>query len=207
MLILVLGVLAVWRMPDLSSLESLQTALPELQKISSLGNESVEENQYQEFISPDGKFKIEYPSHWLVLKEENLLQALAPPEWAEKYDLKTLFSAQNFWGGKFAQLIIYKGTFEISIEEIFEKMKENNEKRGWAVEVLKSDIKESEGIFEIKSQSTTTNTTIRSKEKILAVEKEAYLISLIALEKDWPDLVKKVDFIINSAQLLTKSLE
>lgn len=198
-LILMIGLIAIWLKPDLSNFGTLS----EFQKISSLkGEEPTEENQYQKFISSDSKFEIQYPVQWPAIQDENLLQAMVPQDWADEYDLKTLFWAQNFREG-FGQLIIYQGTFDIPIEEIFEKMKESNQNNGWTIEVVKLETDEKKGIFEgeYKNQS---GASLHSKEKILLEGKEGYWVSLFALEKDWQQFSQEVDSIINSAKILTE---
>lgn len=195
-LILALGAVSFWQAPDLSNPESLQTIVPKLQEISALGNKAGED-QYQKFTSSDGKFKIEYPSGWLALKDENLLRAMVPQEWFEKYELKTLILAQNFNGG-FAQMTVYKGIFDISIKEIFEKMTETNKANGWTIEVIKMEDGENEGLFEGKYKNQA-GALLYSKEKILMAENEGYLISVFAPEKDWQASEEIIDKILNSA--------
>lgn len=190
-LISALGAASLWMAPDSSNIETL---------ISSTNKKPAGENQYQEFASSDAKFKIDFPSHWMAIKEEGLLQALAPQEWVEKYDLKVLFLAQNFQGGEFVQMVVYKGVFEIPIEEIFEEMKKTNENNGWTVEVLELEAYANEGIFEGKYKNRT-GSFLHSKEKILIGRERGYLISLFALEKDWPGLRDTIDKILNSAKI------
>lgn len=195
-LILALGALAIWKAPDLSNPETMQTLLSKLQPAAENQNQ-----QWQEFTNSDGQFKIEYPSYWLAIKDENLLQAMTPQEWTDKYGLRTLLSAQNFQGGKFSQLIVYGGVFEIPIEEIFKKMMETNQNNGWTVEVVELDAGENEGFFEGKYKNPA-GAYMHSKEKILISGKDAYWIALFTLEKDWQELTSTIDKILNSATII-----
>ena len=199
-LILALAALTLWRMPNLSGIKSLQDILPKkfLETIPAMKEK---ETELRGFISPDKKFKIEYPANWLTVDREELLKTLSPEEWAEKYNLQTLLLAQNFLGGSFSQLLIYGGTFEIPVEEIFDEMRRYNEKQGWTVEVVKLEIKENEGIFEGKYKNSA-GTPIHSKEKILIGNEDGYLISIFALENDWQKLEQGIDKILNSAIMI-----
>lgn len=199
-IILAVQALSAWRMSDLSNIESTKNIIPKLQNISLQNKGAGTGNQYQEFIDSEGKFQIEYPANWLGVNSAEILAALTPPEWAEKYDLKTLFLAQDFQGGKFAQLIIYNGTFNMPIEEIFNKKIEINEDQGWKIEIINSQTQEKEGIFETKYQRDT-NTTLLIKEKILTSDNRSYLISITAMEKDWSSLEADIDKILDSAKI------
>lgn len=199
-LILAIGLIAIWQTLNLATSESLETIASKLQKISSPGNKSTEENQYREFISPDGKFGIVYPSDWSAIENENLLQAMAPEELEEKHGLKTLFLAQNFQESKFGQLVVYRGIFEIPVEDIFEKIREINHNNGWIVETLDLKTSVNEGIFEGKYENMAS-VRLRSREKILLSGKEGYWIAFFALEKDWINLEADVDKIFNSVKI------
>lgn len=115
----------------------------------------------QEFISPDGQFKIQYPGDWLPLTEDNFLENLMPAELKEKYGLEMLLLAQRVKDNGLAQLIVYHGNFKEPIKEIMEEIKKNNtgvkekiilngEEAFWAV-ILTSSQNQSDFTKEINS--------------------------------------------------------
>lgn len=162
------------------------------------------ENNYKEFISPDGKLKMKYPSDWLETKDEKFLEEFIPEEWKNKYNLQTIFFAQELKTGKIGQIIVNEGDFDIQIEEIIEEMKKSNQAKGWTMEIINLNLEE--GIFEAKYQKTD-HYDLHSKEKILFSEgkenaKKAYLIAFIVFDKDWEKFENKADEVINSVQLV-----
>lgn len=164
---------------------------------------SKEKEEYNEFISPDGKLKMKYLSDWIEIKNE-VLEKTIPEEYRERYELKPLFSAQKFkTGGECAQLLISQGSFTagISFEEIIEEMKESNRQQGWNMELLKSEFKEKEVIFEAKYQKEGRY-DVRSKEKIVFGEEKDYLISFITFDKDWGRFIDEANSILNSVQII-----
>jgi hypothetical protein len=166
-----------------------------------------ETGNYKEFISPDGKLKMKYSSSWIEAKSE-VLEKITPEEYKREYELETLFSAQKFKvDGGFAQLVISKGVFgaETSFEEIIEDMKEGNQKKGWSMEILKSEKKGNEITFEAIYKKAERY-DVRSKEKIIFLEpkegkKETYFIAFLTLERYWQNFKDEADFIISSTQL------
>jgi hypothetical protein len=166
-----------------------------------------ETGNYKEFISPDGKIKIKYPSNWIEIKGE-ILEKITSEEYRKKYQLETLFSAQKFKiDGGFAQLVVSKGIFgaETSFEEIIKDMKEENQKKGWKMEILQSEEKNSETIFEAIYKKAERY-DVHSKEKIVFLEqkegkKETYFIAFLTLERYWQNFKDEADFIISSIQL------
>ena len=56
-----------------------------------MSKEEPNEIQHKEFISPDGKLKVEYLSDWMEIKEKEVLGEIISKEIAEEYNLKVLF--------------------------------------------------------------------------------------------------------------------
>ncbi|MBI2450328.1 MAG: DUF3805 domain-containing protein [Candidatus Nealsonbacteria bacterium] len=199
-LIIALGAAAIWLTPDLSNPETLENIALRLQKISSLGDGSTTTDQFKKFISPDADFEMEYPADWQTIDNENFLQAMVPQDWAEKYNLRALFLAQNFLQGKSNQLIVYAGIFKIPIKEIFEKMQETNRSNGWTVETLKLETNGSEGTFE-GEYVNPAGAHLRSKEKILSRGEKTYWVAFFASEESWLEFINTVDKILKSATI------
>jgi len=163
---------------------------------------------YKEFISPDGKLKMIYPSDWIEIKDEKILEEITPKEKVEKYGLETLFFAQKLRKEKIAQLIISELNLDKqkNFENIIEEMKEANRQQGWEMEVIKSEIKDNENIFEAKYRKQDRS-DVHSKEKILLLEPETekrkvYLITVITLDKNWGEFAEEAEEIVNSAKLI-----
>lgn len=200
MLILAILFWSAWQKSNFSNTESLKNIIQKLRNVSPQNNESAVESQYQEFTNSDGEFKIKYPADWSAINSPEILTALTPLEWAEKYDLRTLFLAQDFTENSFIQLIVYEGNFDISAKEIIEEIKKNNQKQGWSVKIIESDVGETETTFEA-SYARQGSPNLYSKEKILVVGRQAYLISLIAPEEKWQDFAQEANLAINSAAI------
>jgi len=201
-LITLIAIVGTWQMTKWQKTLS-QSSLSSLKSISSEQFQelySFSDTTYQEFINSDGKLKMKYPSDWLVIEDENLFITMTPKEWEKKYNFKTIFLAQYFKIDKFAQLIIHEGVFDISIEEIVEKMKESNQKQGLQMEIVKSDIKDSQGVFEVK-YLIASGSNLYSKETIVSSEEKTYLIAFITFEKDWQEFAEKAEFILGSVQI------
>lgn len=191
---LLLGLINKW------SWQGLQKPLPQ-NNLESINTEAASPNNYKEFVATGKSFRINYPANWFRLEDENILAAFNSKEWGEKYALKTIFVAQNLQQGKFAQLMVQEGVFDISIKEILQKMEESNQKQQVEMGIIKSDIEGDRGVFEVKYLAPNAP-TLYSKEMILLGEKNGYLIAFSALEKDWPEFSEEVDFLLNSAQIV-----
>lgn len=173
----------------------LQNVSPKLKAV-----EPEESNNYKEFTSPDGKFKMKYSDSWLTVENQGLFTAAAPKEWQEKYNLATIFLAQSFSTGKFAQLMVQKGVFDIPAEEIIEEMKKTNRKQELNMEIVKSNTKDDKAVFEAR-YLTANSPNLYSKEAILSVGEKTYLIAFIILEKDWPEFAQEADAILESIEV------
>lgn len=153
----------------------------------------------KEFISPDGKLKISYPSDWLEM-DMRTLESYVQREIEEK----PLFLAQK--------LVIEKSTLAIltinklksgensNAEQIIEKMKEDTQNKGNKMEVLKLETDGKETIFEAE-YSKENAPVLRSKEKMISNE-EIYLVSFFAFKENSVEFENEAEEIINSAQLI-----
>jgi len=160
---------------------------------------SKKEEDYKEWISQDGKLKMKYPADWMEMKKE-IFEGFTQEDKG-----KTLFFAQKFELEKAAQAFLTVQELNLEeengIEEIIEEMKKNVEEKEGEMEILKLEIEDKTAVFEA-SYKGKTGFPLRSKEKIILNEKKGYLISFSTFEKNWPDLQKEAEEIINSAILL-----
>lgn len=169
---------------------------------------NIGQGNYKEFTDPDGKLKMKYPSDWLEIKDEKFLEGTIPKEWAEKYNLQTLFFAQGIKTNMTGQIIVNEGNFDIPVEEIIEEMKKSSRAKEWNMEVVSSDI--GKGIFEAKYQKPA-HYDLHSKEKILfggqkENVKKVYLIAYIVFDKDWDKFQEEADEIMDSIQLIDQNV-
>jgi len=174
--------------------------IPDIDSLLPSGRDN--DQPYVEYVTPDGNLKLQYPSNWLKIEGEGLKSASQIRE--EKYGTQIMFLATSLDMNKFGQLIIEKkgvDTFN-GFEEIIEKMKENNEKGGWTMEILNQEIAEKEISFEAR-YSKEDRLNNHSKEKVLLLERDGektiYSVAFISFEKDWQDYEVEADFSIGSA--------
>lgn len=172
--------------------------LPDLGKIDDLSSQ--QETISQKFTSKDGKLTIDYPVDWAALEQQEIIGAMAPEAWVEKYGLQTLLFALKT-DGESGQLIVYRGAFGLTAEEIIKEIKQLTEERSWKMDIISSEIKEKEAVFEAKYQ-TSDNFFFHSKEKILSDKDDSYIISVIVPEQNWLTTKDDIDKIINSATII-----
>ena len=74
------------------------------------------------------------------------------------------------------------------------------------MEIIKSEIRDGEDVLEAKYRKTDRY-DVHSKEKILLLtpeneKRKVYLITVIALDKNWQEFAEEAEEIINSTTLL-----
>lgn len=182
---------------EISKPENLQKVLEQFLKLREVTK--------KEFISPDGKLKVEYTSEWIEIKPEDFEKFVSRDELKEKYHLKTLFSGEKFGFGNISILIVQeilvpKGKF---LREILAEMEESNRKAGIKMEILNLKEGQMEIIFEGKYENKYST---HSLEKMILLEgkenNKIFLIAYLSLERDWGKLKEEGGKIISSAQLL-----
>jgi len=183
--------------------------LPFLENIPFLKNEKVSQTavKSKEFVSSDGRLKIQYPANWLEL-ETNLLEKAVPENLVKNYKLKFLFLAQKFGSDKSAQLIITEMTINSrrEIQEIINEIKNTAKAQGKEMEIIFSESKEKEFIFEAiyKKEGTPT---LHSKDRMLTFplnenQNKIFWIEIIALDKDWGYLKEEIEKILEGAEIV-----
>lgn len=152
---------------------------------------------YKEFISPDGKLKLKYSSGWMEMTKENLESFNQ-----EKTKENVLFFVQKLKIEKaaLAFLIVQESERGTNIEEIIEEMKKETMEMEGEMEILSLEKENKGGYLEAKYKRK--GSIFHSKEKIILGENKFYVISIIALEKDWPEFKDEADEILNSIELL-----
>lgn len=156
---------------------------------------------YKEFISPDGKLKMSYPSDWTVMDN----QFLESSQSQVTMKGKVLFIAQKFsWNtAGLAILSVQELNFEPEkrTEEILETLKEESKQKEGEMEILKSEIEDREVFFEAKYKRGA-NLDLHSEEKVIITEGKTYLVSFFTSKKDWAAFQKEGEDILNTVQLL-----
>jgi hypothetical protein len=168
---------------------------------------SSQEIKIEEFISPDGKLKIKYPSNFVKLEVRNLRKAV-PEEMAENYKMEIIFLAQRFSPEKPAQILIDQMFIGIEkeLKEILKELKEAAEKQGWEMGIIKSEEKNGQLNFEATYKKQTTS-PFHSEGKMLSFElennqKKVFMVEIVTEEKNWASSKEEFDEILNSAQLV-----
>ena len=196
-----LGFATSWYFKNL--LKPLSTAdLPEFEIPEFNPFSSQETKDYTEFISPNGKLKLKYPSHWIKMTPdtlEKINQALVN----ERTENLLFVQGVKIETGDFVFLMVQKLTLEEekTLEEIIETIKEGVEEQGGKVEIsnlkIEGKIAYLEGKFEGENPPP-----LYLKEKIVFLEDKAYLIGLFNLKNSWSGLEKEVSEILSSIQII-----
>jgi hypothetical protein len=180
-----------WR-KSLGKVELPKFEMPKLEPFS-------KKEGYKEWISPDGKLKLKYPTDFTEV-DFRILETLNK----EKITEKPLFFAQKFQveveGVNQSYLMVQESKEKKGLEEVLDEIKKKNEEGGGKMEILNSNKIESELIFEAKYQKKN-GLTFHSLEKIISNEK-IYLVTFFTFEKDFQKSQKEGKDIINSIQLL-----
>lgn len=184
-------------------LKPLSTAdLPEFEIPEFNPFSSQETKDYTEFISPDGKLKLKYPSQWIKMTPdtlEKINQALAN----KKSENLLFVQGVRIETGDFVFLMVQKLILEEekNLEEIIETIKEGVEEQGGKVEISNLKIKDDTAYFEGKFERENSP-PLYLKEKIVFLEDKAYSVGLFNLKNDWSGFEKEVSEILNSIQII-----
>lgn len=163
---------------------------------------SQESGDYIEFISPDKKLKLKYPSHWTKMTPDALTKF---NQVVVDQKVKNLLFVQTFKLEKsaLAFLTVQELTLgeENSLEKLIETIKEGVEGQEGEIEITNLKIENGEAYFEGKYKGGQSP-PMYSKEKIILGDNKAYLISLFSLRNDWSEFEEEVSEILNSVELL-----
>jgi len=156
-----------------------------------------------EFISEDGKLKVEYTSDWLLADKEFLKNFNKDTTTSE--DVKVLLFAQNvnIKTLDISFLLIQEIALEkiYSLEEFLEKIKNDAKEKGSEFEIIRWEINDNIGLLEVKYQ-TQNKPAIHEKIKIFLLGNRAYLVSVFTYDEVWNNIESKANEILNSAQLI-----
>lgn len=149
----------------------------------------------KEFISPDGKLKIDYSSDWIE-SQKNELESLTQSFLQEKAKFILLARKIDTREGV-ALLIVQEIERESeSLPEIIEKMKEKSEK----MEIINSNIEEKEAYIELIYKKDSSS--FQSKERFILGDQKVYLIAILAQEQDWGEFKEETEKILTSARII-----
>lgn len=199
--ILILGFVTFWQLTtfnrSLSDVKFPSFEVPETQPFGSSENIT-----FQEFKSPDGKLKVEYPSDWIKMVEESLSYL---NQETVKEGAKILLFAQKFKleKGSFASLVIQEINLEEeqSLEETVEQIKKDLEEKGGELEVLESEVEDKIAYLKLKYKREE-GTILYSKEKIILEENKAYIVAVITLDIHWSEFEPETEEIFNSTKII-----
>jgi len=196
-LIIVFSGLAFWQF--LGFQKSLtNVSLPEFKMPEMNLKLPLEENKEpKEWTSPDGKLKLKYPGNWMEM--EGLVEKINQ-ETVQLSEAKTLLFVFGFNLEKTTLSFLMVQELNLkNINEITEKMERDIEEKGGKMEIVKLETEDGNVYLEARYQRENYN--LHSKERIMIAKENSYLVSVFALEKDWPETEKEAEEILNSAQL------
>ncbi len=199
--ILVLSFVTYWQFKSFRETSS-GIQLPEFE-MPEFKPPSLSENaESKEFISPDEKLKLNYPSGWIEFPKESLEKL---NQEIVKTGSEILFFAQklSLKEAAFASLVVQELNSEngSGLEEIIEKIKREAEEKNMEMEIIKLEIEGKEANLEIKYQQENGN-IFHSKEKIIPTEDKIYLIDFVVPDKNWSQFEKEAEEIFNSVQII-----
>jgi hypothetical protein len=155
---------------------------------------------HKEWISPDGKLKLEYSADWIEINKKILEEF--PKEKIKESEV--LFVAQKFKLERVAQafLLVERLNFpEKSFDEILEIMQKNVSERNIEMQILNQEKKEKEWILEVLYKRKD-GFSLHSKEKLLRIGNGIFLISFFTFEPYWLDFKEEGEKILRSVQYL-----
>jgi len=197
-MIILLSELSYWHFKKLSKALNKPIEMPKFE--TPKFEPFAEKEGQKDFVSPDGKLKLTYGANWIEM-DFKVLENLTQRSMEEK----PLFFAERIKAN--AQKVAFLTVQEInlgeenkSFEKFIEQMKNDVKEKQGEIEILKSEIREGNMIFEAEYKSSK-GILSRSKEKIILDEK-IYLVSVITLGKDWGEFEKEAEEIIDSVQII-----
>jgi len=186
---------------EMPKLEIPKFELPELKTPEFGYPSSFEEGGYKEWGSPDGSFKMRYPSDWLEM-EKGIFENI-PQEGILKGE--TLFFAQKLTletpGQAFLTVQKLILETEVNFEGILEEMKKAVKEKGGEMEISELKINEKTAAFEANYKGGS-GLPLHSKEKIVSVREKILLVSFLTFESNWSGFQKEAEEIIDSVTIL-----
>ena len=167
---------------------------PEKTSMDSLFNQG--EIIPKEFVSPDGKLKIDYSSDWQE-SQKSELESLSQSVLLE--NAKFIFFARkiNIEEASLAFLMIQEIEREgKDLSEIIEKTKESQKE----IEIIESEIGEKEAFLEVRYDEGESS--FQSKERLILSDQKVYLIGLFSQERDWQKFEEETEKILASARVV-----
>jgi len=158
-----------------------------------------EEEGYKEWISPDGKLKIKYPSYWIEMEEESLKSYLSPSEKGEVLLFAYRFQLKGFTFTTPSFLVVQNLNFEKNLEKVIEEMEKEAQEREGEMKIINLKIEENQAEFEAEYKSKIGE-IFYSKEKLILVEENLYSISIFSAKKDWTRIEEEANEIFDSIE-------
>jgi len=204
LLIVILGLsfASYWRFNDFNkSLSEIDLPKIEMPETNLDDFMPTEKENYHEWISPDGKLKLEYSANWTELSE--LFSQYPNQSGINLTDSEVLFFAHRLKIKEqaLAFLTINQFNAEEGLEKIIEKIKQTPNEQNGKIEII--EIKnEGEIIWlEIVSERSS-QPNFYSKGKLIFDEEKTYLILFTVKQTDWSNFEEEANEIFNSAELL-----
>ena len=167
--------------------------LDEYRDLSNEKLKSAEEIEYEEFVGPNGKIKVEYPSHWKSSEDMNGL---------DQENIEILFT--SFLVGPFeakAGMTVLRED-NIKEDDLLEKT-ENIFMEDATREILEEEETKHGKMFKTKYKSPMGE--VRAKEQIIHIDNERYMVSVFIISSLWEDFSEQVDHIMDSIDVKTEN--
>lgn len=160
----------------------------------------VEEEGYQEWASPDGALKLQYPSGWVEL-DEGMVDSFNQTG-ISSTEFKFIFFASSFNPEKQTSVVLTVNEFDQikNLGEIIEIIKQDSQKQNGETEIVNTKTEGNIAWVEILSKYPD-QPDFYSKAKLISTESKTYLIIFTAPQTSWSQFEEKANIILNSAFL------
>ncbi len=155
----------------------------------------------QEWLSPDGKIKLTYPAGWIAM--DKMISDYAGETEITLEGAETLLFAIRFdvTDQAFALLTVDQIGSEKTLEKIISGIDQNTQKHEGETDITVLNFED--GIAQLEITSKYPNQPVSYSEGLAIFAKEkTYLILFTAYRKDWDQLEKEAESILDSVELL-----
>ncbi len=166
-----------------------------------------EDGSYEEFVSPDGRLKFQYPSSWMEAPQDKLDEVSAKQS---SLNSKTIFLAYSPDIDNIAQVIASEQVYQEgqTLEKVIEEMQKSNQEQGWEMKILDKDQRDEGDLVFHAEYKKDDRYSLRSEERVFFLgtesgEQKVYIVAFVSLDKYWDEIQEKAGFVIDSVKITT----